>query len=103
MFELKSCPFCGKEQDILFTRELANTAHIKHICEGCGAEGPVAPSHEAATAFWNARAERVCTMEPCEVPIVGWFSCSACGAELRKLANWVNFCPACGARIERSA
>jgi len=94
------CPFCGTDQENLFTR--ASEGVIEHICVRCGAKGPMAPTHEAANAFWNTRAERTCRMVG-PAPETGVWLCGECGWHFEGNLYAYNYCPGCGARIKREA
>jgi len=96
--ELKSCPFCGGEAEII-QNDIGLFIGCFH--EDC----PIGPATSTyvdgyateaeAVAAWNARAERTCH----DTDANDWhFVCSACGYEQNGYELW-NYCPNCGAKV----
>lgn len=56
MTELKPCPFCGGEAEILVS-DIADRAVI--YCRGCDAQIQIKPNKQEAIEAWNKRADEV--------------------------------------------
>ena len=104
MSELKLCPFCGGEAEML-TAESMNGGYLFGImCNDCRSRGDVYDTEAEAIEAWNTRAERTCH----RVDVNGYsfrFECSLCGyvaivqnCETR-LDELPNYCPNCGAKV----
>ena len=92
MTELKPCPFCGGEADIVV---YGATGEHTIECLTCGAEGATEYDKAEAIEAWNTRAERTCS----RVVIDGWlWNCSECGYR-SDTGHLYNYCPNCGARV----
>ena len=100
MDELRPCPFCGGEAQVV------RKPYETKFCVGCGDDaclgfsglGWLYETEEQAAAAWNRRAERTCRIVRVQP---GWWECDACGRSIR----WdldepphVHYCPRCGAR-----
>ena len=60
MSDLKPCPFCGGEAEML-TAESMNGGYLFGImCNDCCSRGDVYDTEAEAIAAWNSRAERTC-------------------------------------------
>lgn len=101
---LKPCPFCGAESGVNYGVG-GTIAYVR--CEGCGVYSPHFSKKQEAIEFWNARAERTCTMEediwiPCEedgckrLSTPRWW-CSEC--ENDSIGARPYYCPECGAKV----
>lgn len=94
--KLKPCPFCGGKAKINGGSVLC---YVR--CESCKARvWSCYETKEEAIAAWNQRAERTCKAVPGRMkyderkPM-----CSECGYSVGD--RRYNYCPNCGARIER--
>lgn len=104
MTELKPCPFCGGEAEIL-TAESMNGGYLFGImCNDCRSRGDVYDTEAEAIAAWNTRAERTCTNLANEYKH-GNFRCSECGFHgwtcdecYSHPEDW-SYCPQCGAKV----
>lgn len=99
MIELKPCPFCGGEAELVIDEPFRGFTFVE--CHECGARGSISKEREAIKA-WNTRAERTCRnlYEP------GLFKCSECGAfSMQKIVYrdgtpaTPKCCPWCGAKV----
>lgn len=94
MTELKPCPFCSAEPEIL--SDGRRTWGLIQHNDGC--LFPTYPKHEIPEsdfAAWNTRAERTCERVPGSTPTAAdW--CATCGAILQPDFD---FCPYCGGLI----
>ena len=93
MSELKPCPFCGGEADVI---DYDDECWVAHQCaNGTSVEINSYDTEAEAIAAWNSRAERTCR----DTGENEWhFVCSACGYEQNGYECW-NYCPNCGARV----
>ena len=107
MVELKPCPFCGGEARKVY-RSSGGTTHIE--CTVCRAQFLKSTCENAYDDAWNTRAERTCKIVTKdnlgETDGDGdvWHECTSCHrqwdyGDLPK--HGLNYCPGCGARIER--
>lgn len=103
--DLKPCPFCGGEAELVFF----GGAYCAISCQTCNCRTDAMDFDDAVRAFetWNRRAERTCRMDVDE-----WRNtvrCTACGhEECNPCSNgcmygnakfrW-RFCPNCGAKV----
>ena len=104
--ELKPCPFCGGEAEIMRTD---NGGHIVCLYHNCNAVSPTFYKSESkAIDAWNTRAERTCraelydNLQETDGNGDAWANCSECGALLCVLTSeqeWPNYCPNCGAKV----
>ena len=121
MGELKPCPFCGGEAEVVesdYGMYLTGYAVYCHkCCLKMGVTGRLGEAYEWTPVFnteaeaidvWNARAERTCKFVSIEgtgyTPV-----CSACGYKLGIYdCDWFedgtygyggNYCPCCGAKV----
>ena len=117
MDDLKPCPFCdGKDIEKLGFSPIYNTRPHIH-CRDCGVDVydvptviPIWHRNDSMVQAWNTRAERTTKMYRDEH---GIWHCAACehGADTitgssGTLYSWndswaPNYCPHCGARVER--
>lgn len=96
MTELKPCPFCGGEAEVL-TAESMNGGYLFGImCNDCRSRGDVYNTEAEATEAWNTRAERTCR----NISGKNWwaFECSECGEMIEQ--GVPEYCPSCGARVK---
>lgn len=104
MSELKPCPFCGAEAEIL-SDMCCTWALIKHR-DGC--LFPSVMQHEIPEcdfAAWNTRHEGTChsvEVSALETLLSGvdtgaWCSCSECKS---MMPWWAVYCPNCGRKVE---
>ena len=127
MIELDRCPFCGTEIIAVrvdeFGDEAANDGEVvgfiayhRGPSKGRGScpLGDLEELHEEdglvlydtleeLEAAWNRRAERTCTAVRCEGHVeqegfAQWLECSQCE---HIIGSEVNYCPGCGAKIEK--
>lgn len=112
MSELKPCPFCGGESEVVELESVYLYGFVARCAnEDCiiVAETDMCPTEAEAVEAWNTRAERTC--ENISDPPEG-FLCSSCGwgdfAEPSHLLTTAKFagndkgpnhCPNCGARV----
>ena len=106
MEELKPCPFCGGEAQIV------SKPYEPKFCVGCDDDtclgfsglGWLYDSGQEAAAAWNRRAERTCRIEEeCDeeetdlgtVEVLTYW-CSVCFGQMSPDGN---YCPNCGARV----
>lgn len=98
MSELKSCPFCGGDVDML-RAEVDEVGEVLYMprCRECRAailmkgqgEYTAYKSAEAAAAAWNTRHVETCSNERGR--------CSACGSIMYDAPN---YCAICGRKVE---
>lgn len=116
MTELKPCPFCGGEAELVEGEYGMYLVGYAIYCKGtCGAKlgvtGRLCEAYEwtpyfdteaEAIAAWNTRAERTCKNDDDDCD--AWFKCSECGlhSKLEIMSGGYgipNYCPNCGARV----
>lgn len=100
MEELKPCPFCGGEAQVVAK------PYEPKFCVGCGDDaclgfsglGWLYETEEQAAAAWNRRAERTCHDEAGSQQS---FLCSGCGWFWNDQEDELGFsyCPNCGAKV----
>lgn len=97
MNELKPCPFCGGEAEILTAESMHGGYLFGIMCNDCRSRGDVFDTEAEAIAAWNTRAERTCRMHRNEF---GVWCCGSCGEELDSWNDgWApDYCPNCGAK-----
>lgn len=101
--ELKPCPFCGGEAEIVQDDIFWMQKRIRCKDENCFAGyGVTFHDFDVLLTAWNQRAERTCeNME--EYKGCSNFKCSECGYtnywSLEVPASDINYCPNCGARV----
>lgn len=121
MPELKPCPFCGGEAEIM---EYSDRFQCGCKDEGCIAwveEMPVYLTRSGAIKDWNTRAERTCDVvfrshEVSQTQTALVKSCSGCGFEFGteikstfpfevkiNSISIPNYCPNCGAKVIQDA
>jgi len=59
MTELKPCPFCGREAEIVEAEKIAGFQLYQGYCFGCGARSVPMTSQEEVAEVWNRRTETV--------------------------------------------
>lgn len=114
--ELKPCPFCGGEAQVV------RKPYEPKVCVGCGDDaclgfsglGWLYETEEQAAAAWNRRAERTCRPEVCDDGAGAWgVYCSECGYRFagpygkREVPEHMaarrdimpRYCPNCGAKV----
>lgn len=125
MSELKPCPFCGGEAELLegsYSDDGRGDRPWVVLCKSCNARKTQLPDwlnwnpyrnlgdacetamRNAVIEAWNTRHERTCTVanlggRPDSLPIL---LCERCGAFTYSKADgstW-NYCPNCGARVK---
>lgn len=95
MNELKPCPFCGGEAQIL-VQTMFDDVFFGAKCNNCGAEAAAKNTEAEAIAAWNTRAEQTCRIvEYDEAPFP---VCSECGA-VQPDDYTVYYCWNCGAKV----
>lgn len=94
MSELKPCPFCGGEAEILTAESMHGGNLYGVMCDCCAGRADVYDTEAEAIEAWNTRAERTCelTLDGTD----GCFGCSECFENIPPLAN---YCPNCGAKV----
>ena len=92
MDELKPCPFCGGEAEMLGMKVPPPLPWLR--CKSCGAETSVYATEAEAIAAWNTRAERTC--KPVEKD--GVMRCPDCDYPLG-IMSVPAFCAGCGAKV----
>ena len=112
MDELKPCPFCGGEAELITLRDgLGQICEcwVAHTCaNGMSVETNSYDTEAEAISAWNTRAERTCRVIACydTSDVDGsnsnaeWYFALTCGCEL----YWdeeepPNYCPNCGAKV----
>ena len=112
MTELKPCPFCGGEAEML-TAESMNGGYLFCImCNDCRSRGDVYDTEAEAIAAWNTRDERTCR-DKNGGPLYNFlgFECTLCGTVVNDYMLTItsddgyeqfNYCPNCGARVIKS-
>lgn len=93
--ELKPCPFCGGEAEIMEYSDRFQCGCKDGCCIAWVEEMPVYLTRSGAIKDWNTRAERTCEIVDSENKFVNW-ECSACGKEIKYSDN---YCPNCGAKV----
>ena len=96
MEELKPCPFCGGEAQIV------SKPYEPKFCVGCDDDtclgfsglGWLYDSGQEAAEAWNLRAERTCRWELVE----GTLFATECGEAFHRVVP-DNYCPNCGAKV----
>lgn len=108
MNELKPCPFCGGEAEILTAESMHGGYLFGIMCNDCRSRGDVFDTEAEAIAAWNTRAELTCHRVEDEGYESDDFECSACGAVTwcfcldipGEGVKWVpNYCPSCGRKV----
>ena len=111
MSDLKPCPFCGGKAELQDDIGREDKMFYRAVCSDIECQGHYcndwSMTQGRAIERWNTRAERTCEMvyEPDDPPIhYGKWTCSECG-------HWwmyppydmsgANYCPDCGAKVER--
>jgi len=98
MTELKPCPFCGGEAEVL-TAESMNGGYLFGVmCNDCRSRGDVYDTEAEAIAAWNIRAERTCRSID-QVDSGEFFICSNCNFGAGRIEFIQNYCPNCGAKV----
>lgn len=107
MDELKPCPFCGGEAEILTAESMHGGNLYGVMCDCCAGRADVYDTEAEAIEAWNTRAERTCRM-------TDRGECSECGAYIVRAWTEVhdfngdmkridlrshNYCSNCGARV----
>lgn len=93
MTELKPCPFCGGEPEVIGWKWEDMTEHrVRCLTVNCpvNPRTPIYDTEAEAIDAWNTRAERTCQ------DMDGW--CSECAKYL--MNSGYAYCPHCGARVE---
>lgn len=107
MSELKPCPFCGGEAEMLTAESMHGGNLYGVMCDYCAGRADVYDTEAEAIAAWNSRAERTCRIEgrygnqycTCCGEMVGtWDSTSELYIDGNMVELW-NYCPNCGARV----
>lgn len=109
MSELKPCPFCGGEADVMLCQSAYGQSYRIHHehkspCPAAYVNGLQFRTEAEAITAWNARAERTCKSMTDDN---AWcFMCSECGksfprSQLHLAHNHgeINYCPNCGAKV----
>jgi len=116
MSELKPCPFCGGEAELVWNVIGGFVGCFNEECPVGPSTGTFAVGDEWKSEAeaephiidaWNTRAERTCRLitaenvEGFEWPMPGRVECSACGAEWfpENDKSRFNYCPNCGAKV----
>lgn len=110
MSELKPCPFCGGEAEIMEYSDRFQCGCKDEDCIAWVEEMPVYLTRSGAIKDWNRRAERTCQFFYDKK--MAEYACSACGErvsgtnpddeyEVTPLAvlESFEFCPRCGAKV----
>lgn len=102
MEELKPCPFCGGEADVIDEGKGTEPERYWAYCGNvnCFVEGTSAYATEReAIEAWNTRHSETCQMQYVgSVGTMAIFKCSECGAEDYGKAR---FCRLCGAEVKQ--
>lgn len=108
-----ACPCCG---DIALPRwcsvsrpneqapyGLESETRFYYECRKCGLRTKDYQTRKAALEAWNTRAERTCVLEdiPYEPGCWEGVRCSSCGVTDEDADLTGNYCPNCGAKVER--
>lgn len=105
MTELKPCPFCGGEAEILTAESMRGGYLFGIMCNDCCSRGDVYETEAEAIAAWNTRAVETCSVVASYSPSdineeAEWYFAFSCGHEL----YWdepepPNYCPNCGSKV----
>lgn len=95
MSELKPCPFCGGEAEMLTAESMHGGNLYGVMCNCCACRTDVFDNEAEAIAAWNTQAERTCH----NISEDG-FLCSVCSfGDFGSFKFEPRFCPNCGARV----
>ena len=112
--ELKSCPFCGSEEEVgmvgyCYSDTGGHAMDEWHVsCRSCGARTAEYRSEGGAVEVWNRRVERTCRAVLHRVEYqegVVAHTCSECGEILvcfdfeQDPPKPIGYCPNCGAKV----
>lgn len=104
MIELKPFPFCGscEERPINHAEDCFIRMYAENVDEYYYSETLV-HDRESMKEAWNTRAERTCVLEdiPYEPGCWEGVRCSSCGVTDEDTDLTGNYCPRCGAKVER--
>ena len=109
MYELKPCPFCGADAEVIESEygmyETGYAIYCTHCSLKLGVDGRLSEAYEWTPVFdteaeainaWNKRAERTCRY--IKDPDTWAEICSECGAPA--IEDWTaDYCWACGAKV----
>ena len=103
MSELKPCPFCGARGSV---EEEGPVSGYAVRCGNCDSQTPIYLRADLAIKAWNRRAERTCEQidvtEMYKPYTTHMTECSECGGVLAvDEMPAPNYCPICGAKVER--
>ena len=100
MGELKPCPFCGGEAEVLSSIRL-NEQTFFAWCDNCESRGYYYNTEADAVEAWNTRSERTCRIEvhglerDRQISTVS-YTCSECGKHIYRDDA---YCKHCGAKV----
>lgn len=98
--ELKPCPFCGGEAELIeHTYGAYKDATV--ACKQCGIRSTLFSNDLEAVMFWNRRAESKSGRWVCNEKFSEYI-CSECGEEAPNDGYdcGANYCPNCGAKMD---
>ena len=102
MSDLKPCPFCGGQAELM-TTSFEDKAMYWPQClnDDCimSEGGTTWPTQSAAIAAWNRRAEATCTWRNEEEYWEGACGAAWCFIDVGPIENDMHFCPRCGGAI----
>lgn len=91
--EIKPCPFCGGEAEVI---ESDHSGTFFCWCDSCETRGNYYDTGAEAIEAWNKRTVLTCTKETAGEGETHWYRCSNCKHAIDPGAY---FCSLCGAKV----
>lgn len=101
MSELKPCPFCGGEAQVV--NRFGDIQHLFYVlCDDCAACGSLEKNEAEAADAWNTRHVETCTIErnECGCNFAYRLYTLSCGHTVWTTGDAPNYCPTCGKKVE---